>query len=123
MTRLRRTRALIAWPLMVLMMSLALPAGFARAAIVGTEHVIEQTNAADQRARIQSFLDRDDVKQHVTDLGVAPDEAAARVDSLSDTELTQLAARIDSLPAGQGAGSAVVLLLVIIILILIIPFR
>ena len=123
MTSLRSKRALIAWPLMVLMMSLTLPAGFARAAIVGTEQVIERTNAADQRARVQSFLQRDDIKQHMADLGVTPDEAAARVGSLSDAELTQLAARIDSLPAGQGAGSAVVLLLVIIILILIIPFR
>lgn len=123
MTRLRRARAIIAWPLMVLMMSLVLPAGYARAAIIGTEQAIERQDTADQKARIQTFLQRDDVKQHMTDLGVSPDEASARVDGLSDAEVTQLASRIDSLPAGQGFGSAVVLLLVVIILILIIPFR
>lgn len=123
MTRLRRARAIIAWPLMVLMMSLTLPAGYARAAIVGTEQIIERRSAAEQRAHVQSFLKRDDVKQHMTDLGVSPDEAAARVDGLSDAEVTQLASRIDTLPAGQAVGSAVVLLLVVIILILIIPFR
>lgn len=123
MTRLRRVRALIAWPLMALMMSLALPAGFARAAIVGTERIVEQDASADRRAQVRTFLERDDVKRQMTELGVDPDEAAARVDSMSDAEMAQLAARIDALPAGQGAGSAVVLLLVIIILILIIPFR
>lgn len=123
MNRLRRARTLIAWPLMVLMMSLALPTGFARAAIVGTEQIIERGAAAEQRAQVHSFLQRHDIKRQMTDLGVDPDEASARVDSLSDTELARLAARIDGLPAGQGGGSAAVLLLVIIILILIFPFR
>lgn len=121
MTRLRRARAAIAWPLVAIMVSLVLPTGFARAALVGTDRIIERSAAADQRARVQSFVERDDVKRKMVELGVDPDEAASRIGSLSDAEAAQLAARIDGLPAGQGAGSAVVLLLVIVILILLLP--
>lgn len=123
MTRLRRARAAIAWPLVAIMVSLVLPTGFARAALVGTDRIIERSAAADQRARVQSFVERDDVKWKMVELGVDPDEAASRIGSLSDAEAAQLAARIDGLPAGQGAGSAVVLLLVIVILILLLPLR
>lgn len=123
MARLRRARAAIAWPLVAIMVSLVLPTGFARAALVGTDRIIERSAAADQRARVQSFVERDDVKRKMVELGVDPDEAASRIGSLSDAEAAQLAARIDGLPAGQGAGSAVVLLLVIVILILLLPLR
>lgn len=123
MTRLRRARAAIAWPLVAIMLSLVLPTGFARAALVGTDRIIERSAEADQRVRVQSFVERDDVQRKMMELGVDPDEAAARIGSLSDAEAAQLAARIDGLPAGQGAGSAVVLLLVIVILILLLPLR
>lgn len=123
MKPIRRLRAYIAWPLMALMLSLTLPAGYARAAVVGTDRIIAQADAADHSAKVKSFLGRDDITRQMIDLGLDPEEASARIHSLSDAELAQLAARIDSLPAGQGGGSAVVLLLLIIILILIFPFR
>jgi hypothetical protein len=41
-------------------------------------------------------------------LGVDPGEAAARVASLSDRQIQDIAGRIEELPAGQGAAGAIV---------------
>ena len=123
MTNLRRYRIYIAWPLMVLMMSMALPMGYARAALVTTEQAIERSDAAVDRAEIKSLLSRDDIKGQLAAMGVNADEAAARIDSLSDAEVAEIASRIDGLPAGQGAVGIAVILLIIVIIFLIWPFN
>ena len=53
-------------------------------------------------------------------LGVDPEEAQARVASLSDREIGQIAGQIDRLPAGQGVlvaliGAALFVFLVLLI--------
>ena len=53
-------------------------------------------------------------------LGVDPEEARARVASLSDREIGQIAGQIDRLPAGQGVlvaliGAALFVFLVLLI--------
>lgn len=123
MTSFRRYRIYIAWPLMALMMSLSLPIGYARAALVTTEQAIERSDAAVDRAAIKSLLSRDDIKGQLAAMGVNADEAAARIDSLSDAEVAEVAARIDNLPAGQALGSVVVVLLLVIIILFIWPFN
>jgi hypothetical protein len=52
--------------------------------------------------------------------GVNPEEAKARVDSLTDQEIAEIAARIDHLPAGGNGigtivGAAVLIFLVLLI--------
>ncbi len=123
MTSFRRYRIYIAWPLMVLMMSLSLPMGAVRAALVTTEQAIERSDAAVDRAELKSLLSRDDIKGQLAAMGVNADEAAARIDSLSDAEVAEVAARIDSLPAGQAVGSVVVVLLLVVIILFIWPFN
>lgn len=123
MTSFRRYRIYVAWPLMVLMMSLSLPMGYARAALVTTEQAIERSDAAVDRAEIKSLLSRDDIKRQLAAMGVNADEAAARIDSLSDAEVAEIAARIDNLPAGQGAIGVVVILLLVVIILLVWPFN
>ncbi len=123
MTNLRHYRIYIAWPLMVLMMSLSLPMGYARAALVTTEQAIERSDAAVHRAEIKSLLSRDDIKGQLAAMGVNAEEAAARIDSLSDAEVAEVASRIDDLPAGQAVGSVVLVLLLVVIIFLIWPFN
>ena len=124
MTNFRRYRTYIAWPLMVLMMSLAMPIGHARAALVTTEQAIERTDAAFlDRAELKSLLSRDDIKEQLSAMGVDSDEAATRIDSLSDREVAEVAAQIDSLPAGQAVASIAVVLLLVVIILLIWPFN
>ena len=78
------------------------PIGAARAGLVTTEQVVEERTAASDRERLVAILLRDDVRQQMEALGVDRDEAIARLGSLSDQEIQQIAGRIDDLPAGQS---------------------
>jgi hypothetical protein len=120
---LRHIRALVIWPLVCVMLVLSGPLATASAALVGTEQVIDKPDITAQRDKVQAFLARDDVKRRLTEFGVNADEAGARVDGLSEAEVQQLAAQIDGVPAGQGAGSVAVILLLIVLLILVWPFN
>ena len=89
----------------------------AQAGLVSTESVA----AAGSRDGIAAFLDRADVQSRLESYGVSAAEVKARVAALSDVEATQLAGKIDSLPAAGDSGVAAVLeifLLVFIILLI-----
>lgn len=115
---LRINSRFIALPLAVLMLALSMPMGTARAALVGTEQVIGSAEAEVERARIGVLLAREDVRQHMRTMGVDPDEAAARLDGLSEAEIKQVAARLDTLPAGQGIAGELIGAAVLIFLVL-----
>jgi hypothetical protein len=123
MNGFRQIRRLVIWPMVCVMLALSGPLGTANAALVSTDDVIGTSDIAAQRDTVLAFLARDDVKRQLTEFGVDANEAAARVDSLSDAEVARLASQIDSAPAGQGGGSIVVILLVVVLLILVWPFN
>jgi hypothetical protein len=97
-----------------------LPMGLAQAKMVTTDQVIEQSSPSDDRERVRDFLAREDVQDQLALLGVDPDEAASRVDSLSDEEIRQIAGKMDELPAGEGGLGVVVGAILIIFLVLLI---
>src|SRR4051812_26188405 len=71
------------------------------------------------KARIVGLIERSDVRAQLQSLGVNPADAKARVAALSDDEAAQLAARLDSLPAGADGGAligAVVLIFLVLLL-------
>lgn len=105
----RKYSRFIAFPMMALMMAVSMPIGVARAALVTTDQIIDKRNFEEDRASIAAFLARDDVRQKFIEMGIDPNEAAARVDGLSDAEVQQFAARIEEMPAGQGSSVAVAL--------------
>lgn len=94
------------------------------AAMVTTDRIVEETASARSMAEREEILDllsRDEVRAKLQDMGVDPDEAAARVQSMSDAELAALDGPINQLAAGQGRNdSLVVVLLLVIILVLLI---
>ena len=117
---LRSHSRMIALPLIALMLAISMPAGIARAALVGTDQIITLVDIEADRARIAAFLARDDVRQEIERMGVNPAEASARVDGLSDSEVQTIAARMDSMPAGQGAFEAILGAVVLIFLVLLV---
>lgn len=80
----------------------SLPLGAARAGLVPTEQLVEAKSAASDRERLAAILMRDDVRAQMEALGVDRDEAMARLASLSDQEVQQIAGQVDELPAGQN---------------------
>lgn len=72
----------------------------AQASIVGTDTALQSADSAAQRAQVTAFLLRDDVQKELQTQGLAADQAVERVAAMSDTEVAQLAGRIDQAPAG-----------------------
>lgn len=87
---------------------LQLPIGRARTAMIGTERLLDVSETEAERERIRVFLAREDVRAQFVSLGISPEEATARVDALSNREVKQLTAKLDKLPAGQGAFVALI---------------
>ena len=106
---LRRTvaRLLI---LCTLAMSFHAPA---QAALVGTDAAI----APGLRERLVSALERVDVRERLQAYGVSPLEVQDRMAAMTDDELAQLGAGLDSLPAG---GDSIIGAIVFIFLVLLI---
>ena len=104
-----RVRKLFALPLVAALSFNAVALGSAQAAMVPTTDVIRDSavSSAD-RDRVNTFMEREEVRREIEKLGVDPDEAALRVSALSDEEIASIAERLDQLPAGEGAVGAVV---------------
>ena len=92
----------IAFTLAAALFITSLPLGTAGAGLVPTEQLVEAKSASSDRERLAAILMRDDVRAQMETLGVDRDEAMARLASLSDQEVQQIAGRIDELPAGQN---------------------
>lgn len=75
---------------------------------------------ASDRDRVRTTLETSMVKQRLLDYGLSPEDAMKKLDALSDEQLHQLAANMDSLQAGGSVlGDLVFILLVVVLVILI----
>ena len=111
-----RTRARIVAAL--LSVALLAQAPLAHAAIVETDALSAQTLIEQDRAKVQSFVERADVKTKLQAMGVAGFLAKERVGAMSEEEVHALAERIDTLPAG-GAMDTMDWILVALVALLI----
>ncbi len=112
----RRFFRAIAFTLAAALFITSLPLGAARAALVTTEQVVEERAAAADRERLMAVLQRDDVRQQMEALGVDREEAVARLASLSDAEVQEIAGQLDALPAGQGVLEGVLVVAALVAL-------
>ena len=87
-------------------------------AMMPTSAVVDQMSAREARAKVQTFLDRADFKSELIKRGVNPAEVNARVASLSEQELRQLASQMDKVQYGGDVGG----ILIVIVLVLLIIF-
>lgn len=74
----------------------------AQASIVPTDEAITSVEASANRSKVETFLARADVRDAMVAQGLSPDNASERVRAMSDTEVAQLADRVDHAPAGAG---------------------
>jgi hypothetical protein len=86
-----------------------------QAAMIGTEQAIAASTAQQNREKLATALNRPDVVAELERMGVAKDEAQARVAALSDAEVAKLAGRVDSLPAGGDVIGAIVFVFVLLL--------
>ncbi|MEX2496775.1 MAG: PA2779 family protein [Woeseia sp.] len=90
----------------------------ASAGVISTEAALEMHERSARIERISSVLARDNVQNQMVRLGVDPQDAAKRLAALSDSELQQLEARMDELPAGANGALEVIGIVMLVLLIL-----
>jgi len=100
----------------VSLLSLGLPPA-AQAGIVTTDEVIAVELRGAQVDAIRAGLARDDVRDRMVALGVDPVEVEARIDALTDAELSVLAERIETLPAGGDALAIIGVVFLVLLLL------
>lgn len=93
-------------------------AGLAPSRMSGTTQVASVRDA--DLLAVQRALEHRLVAQKLRDYGVAPEQARARLASLSDDELHQLASATKGLPSGGDGVGALVGVLIVILLVIVI---
>jgi len=120
MRSIRRHIQTIGFIMALMMLLISTPYQSAMAALIDTETVLDENRSQEARDYIKQLLAREDVRSALIAQGIDPLEAEARIASLSDSEIIELAEQIENLPAGQGALGFVIAVLVIIVLVLVI---
>ena len=103
--------------LMVFLIYSVIPVVPAFAGIVTTDQLSDLEAATADRAKVSSFLAREDVRRHITDFGVDPADVEQRINALADEEIDGLARNIDEIPAGQGMVGLLVFVAVVLFLV------
>lgn len=102
--------------LMVLMMSFAtLWSSTAMAGVVGTGDVLTEQRADVDRQELMSMLERQDVKEALSTMGVDEAEVEARIQSLTPSELADFNDQLAEAPVGQDVVGIIVLFLLVFI--------
>lgn len=87
-----------------------------QASIVTTQALMQAENSNAERERVRAMFQRDDIKSALTERGVDAEQALARVDSLTDAEVRELAGKMDQLPAGAGALEIVLAVFLVLVI-------
>jgi hypothetical protein len=106
--------------LVILTLAFSITWAPAYAAMVSTGEILKQSQSNLDRERLHMLLDRSEVRKHLEAWGVDTKEARARVDSLTDQEIAEIAGQIDQMPAGGDGlgilvGAALIAFLVLLI--------
>jgi hypothetical protein len=86
-----------------------------QAAMIGTQQMMNNAQAQQDRAHLTAMLQRADLIAQLEQAGVDPQQLQARIATLTDQEVATLNAQLDQLPAGSGIlGVAVFIFLVLL---------
>jgi peptidoglycan hydrolase CwlO-like protein len=110
------------WVLTAAAATLSLLSVVAGAEMVSTDQALRQSTADQDRARVQTFLDRSDAQEKLQALGVDADAVKERVARLTDPEIHELAQELDTLPAGGDISdrNLIAILLIVLLVVLLI---
>ncbi|HEY3074663.1 MAG TPA: PA2779 family protein [Burkholderiales bacterium] len=99
----------------ILIVACGLVAPSVQAGMIGTDQTLQS-----ERERVKAALERPEVVQQLQKMGLDVKDAAARVDAMTDAEVSALAGKIDLLPAGGQLTNdqLIVILLIVLILVL-----
>ncbi|MGO1750386.1 MAG: PA2779 family protein [Marinobacter sp.] len=99
--------------MMILSSMWAIPAS---ASIVGTGELLTEQRADIDREALMGMLEREDVKNTLTSMGVGEQEVRDRIQSLTPSELSDFKQQLAEAPAGEGVVGIIVLFLLVFII-------
>ncbi len=106
--------------LSIYMLMLACPYQSAWAAMIGTESIINVDRGQSPRDYLNNLLAREDIQAALVSQGIDPQEAQARIDSLSDAEVNDIVDKFDQLPAAGGVLETILLIAFLVFAIFIV---
>jgi hypothetical protein len=109
---MRRT----SWTLLLTLLTIWVPIAPVHAAMIGTEQIVSTGEVIQNRDRIRSFLQREDVRGMLQKQGVDSNVALSRVDAMTDQEVQTVADQLDKMPAG---GSVLGVLFAVFVILLV----
>jgi hypothetical protein len=118
MRSLLRQKKILAILLVITFTSLTVILPAAKAKMVSTAQVAAPGQSGPDREKLAAFLERADVQKQLEAWGLDSETAKARLDSLTDKEVSQMAGQLDQLPAGGDGLGVVVGAIVLIFLVL-----
>ena len=117
---IRKKISLIGLFMATMMLVISIPYQPIFAAMISSEDTFYQIKAQGARDHLKTLISRSDIKKSLISRGIDPDEAMARVDSLSDSEVISVVDKINQLPAGGDALGALIGAALIVFLVLLI---
>jgi hypothetical protein len=117
---IRKKISLIGLFMATMMLVISIPYQPIFAAMISSEDTFYQIKAQGARDHLKTLISRKDITNALISQGIDPDEAIARIESLSDPEVKAIADRIEQLPAGGNAVGAIIGAALIVFLVLLI---
>ena len=119
------TRPLVIY-LVLALIAISTAAGPAEAMLLpvsaGAASGAPTTDRAADLTTVQKILESKELRQKLLDYGLTPEEAEARISSLSDEQLHHLAANLDAVQAGGDALSTLLGIVIIALLVVLIIY-
>jgi len=116
-----KVKHIIRMSIVALGAALCLQTSSVMADLVTTDKMAPQSQVEADKLKIETFVERAEVKERLQALGVVETMSRERVAAMTDEEVHALAQKIDTMPAGGRVhDSDLILVLLIVILILII---
>ena len=95
---------------------LAIPLSQAQAAIVTNGQLMHQSQQLNDKAALLQHINRSDVQQQLSSMGVSTVDIEDRINQMSGEEIAQLNQQLDELPAGGSIVGLIVLVFVVFII-------
>lgn len=120
-TKCRILDARICWTVLLAFCILSLLPAQGRASLVESRLASGETLArrAVELSKVRQALEQEVVAQRLADFGLSPEEVAAKLPTLSDDQLHQLAGLSDSLAEGGILGTVIAVLLIVLLVVVI----
>lgn len=88
----------------------------ANAAVVSTSDMLVEHQQFENKQAVKDFVNRDDVKQQMLELGVSPQDVDSRIDGMTASELAELNANLQDAPAGAGVVGVVLTIFIVFVI-------